>query len=325
MKRRLLRLFVALMLASAVAMAQNGEHTLFGDFKIEGAEGNGKSQTFYLILYTRTGQVVGRQAITNGGRYRFFGVSNGEFIIVVESNGNEAARIPIFIQEIRKTDVRKDISLQWQEDSTPGKTTATGTVSADATYERTAENRQRYEKAMDAISKKDRKSAISLLSEIVKSDPNDYVAWTELGSAHFLEEHFDEAEKAYKSALEAKPSFLLALMNLGKLRMAQKDMQSAVEIFIRAVEQHPTSAAANYFLGEAYLQIKKGSKAVGFLYEAIRLDPVGHAEAHLRLATLYNAAGLKDKAVVEYEQFLSKVPDHPSRKNIEKYIKENKK
>jgi len=325
MKRHLLRLLVALMLASTVVKAQSGPHTLFGDFKIEGTEGSGKSQTFYLVLYTRTGQVIGRQAITNGGRYRFFGVSDGEFTIVVESNGTEAARIPMLIQEIRKTDVRKDISLQWQNDSTPKKTIATGTVSADVAYERTAENRQRYEKAMDALNKKDRKSAISVLGEIVKSDPKDFVAWTELGSAHFLEEHFDEAERAYRSAIEAKPSFLLALMNLGKLRMAQKDMQSAVEIFTRAVGQHPTSAAANYFLGEAYLQIKKGSKAVGYLYEAIRLDPTGHAEAHLRLATLYNAAGLKDKAVAEYEQFLSKVPDHPSRKSIEKYIKDNKK
>jgi hypothetical protein len=45
----------------------------------------------------------------------------------------------------------------------------------------------------------------------------------------------------------------------------------------------------------------------------------------LRLAALYNAAGLKDRAAAEYEQFLAKNPNHPDRKKFEEYIKENKK
>jgi Tfp pilus assembly protein PilF len=75
-------------------------------------------------------------------------------------------------------------------------------------------------------------------------------------------------------------------------------------------------------LGEAYLQIKKGSKAVPYLTEAAKL---GKADAHLRLATLYNAVGLKDKAALEYEEFLKKRPDYKDRKALEQYISENKK
>jgi len=87
----------------------------------------------------------------------------------------------------------------------------------------------------------------------------------------------------------------------------------------------PTSAQANFFLGEAYLQNKKGSLAVGNLKEAIKLDPVGMADAHLRLAALYNAAGWKDKAAIEYEEFLKVVPDYQDRKKLEDYISANKK
>jgi len=86
----------------------------------------------------------------------------------------------------------------------------------------------------------------------------------------------------------------------------------------------PTSADANYYLGEAFLQVKKGSKAVVYLNEAIKLDPVGKANAHLRLATLYNAVGMKEKAAAEYEEFLKKKPDHPDRKKLEQYIVANK-
>jgi TolA-binding protein len=88
------------------------------------------------------------------------------------------------------------------------------------------------------------------------------------------------------------------------------------------VKLSATSPDANFLLGEAYLQIKKGSKAVPYLTEAAKL---GKADAHLRLATLYNAVGLKDKAALEYEEFLKKRPDYKDRKALEQYISENKK
>lgn len=114
-------------------------------------------------------------------------------------------------------------------------------------------------------------------------------------------------------------------MNLGRVRVLRKNFEGAIEPLTKAVEIQPTSAAANYYLGESYLQIKKGSKAVGYLNQAIKLDPVGRADAHLRLATLYNAAGLKDRAALEYEEFLKKKPNFPDRKKLEDYIAANKK
>ena len=47
------------------------------------------------------------------------------------------------------------------------------------------------------------------------------------------------------------------------------------------------------------------------------------AEVHLRLALLYNRAGMKDKAAAEYKKFLKKKPDYPHRQKLEKYIAEN--
>jgi hypothetical protein len=43
----------------------------------------------------------------------------------------------------------------------------------------------------------------------------------------------------------------------------------------------------------------------------------------LRLAALYNAAGLKDRAALEYKAFLEKVKTHPDRKKFEQYVKDN--
>jgi len=49
------------------------------------------------------------------------------------------------------------------------------------------------------------------------------------------------------------------------------------------------------------------------------------ADAHLRLAALYNGAGLKEKAAAEYEKFLKKKPEYTDRKKLELYISQNKK
>ena len=126
-------------------------------------------------------------------------------------------------------------------------------------------------------------------------------------------------------AIEERPGFVLALLNLGRLRIMEKKYEGAIGPLNAAVKIQPESANANYFLGEAYLLHKKGSKAVVYLYEALKLDPIGMATAHLRLAALYNGAGLKEKAAIEYQEFLKKKPDYPDKKKLEQYIAQNKK
>jgi tetratricopeptide (TPR) repeat protein len=143
-----------------------------------------------------------------------------------------------------------------------------------------------------------------------------------LGTAYLLEDNAAEAEKSYRRAIEVKPAFALAYLDLARLRMSRKDYDGAIEILTRAVALQPPSADANLLLGECYLQIKKGSKAVPHLEEAARL---GRPEALLRLALLYDRAGMKDRAANVYEQFLAARPDYSDRRTLEQYIRDNKK
>lgn len=323
--RTLISAFLVSVSAQCFAQAGGG-HLLYGDFKVDDSQVSGpKPETFHLILYTRGGRVISRDVVSNNGRYRFFDVTNGDYYIVVEVESAEVARIPVTLGEMRRTDVRQDIQLEWRETFRSGGGKTEHAVSADSGYKRDGANATRFEKAQEATRKNDYDQAISLLLQIVASDPKDFIAWTELGTLHSKKDKPGEAEKAYLRALAERPSFFLALMNLGKLRLGQKNFEGSIEVLTQAVEKDPLSADGNYFLGEAYLGIKKGSKAVTYLNEAIRLDPVGKAEAHLRLGLLYNAAGAKDRAALEYEKFLVKKPDYPKRTELEKYISENKK
>jgi cytochrome c-type biogenesis protein CcmH/NrfG len=328
-KRLFLFLSVATVMLSALdgAFAQGGAHTLFGDFKVEeNVADNTKPIRYDLILYNEWGQVVTRQVVTNNGRYRFMDLADGLYDLVVEVENSEVARIRATVKSLQKSDFRQDILLGWRSNPGLDRDRKDKVVSIDAgVYQRTPGNRALFDRAADASQKQNYEKSVALLRQILNSDPKDFEAWTELGTALLSQKKDDDAEKAYLTGLEHQPTYVLALVNLGRLRLKRKNFEGAIENLREAVKAQPGSATANYYLGEAYLQIKKGSLGEIHLQAALKLDPIGKAEAHLRLAALYNAAGLKDRAVIEYEEFLKKKPDHPSKNKLQQYIVENKK
>ena len=303
--------------------AQNGGHILYGDMKVDESKAGGVTRLSYdIILYTLSRQVVARTTVSSIGRYRFNNVPSGIYDLVVELENTEVARIRVELVSPLAIDQRQDITLELRA---PAVSTAKpASISVEDYYERLPGNQKLFEKAQVATDKKKYSEAIALFNELLTNDPKDFQAWSELGTVYLLEQNLTEAEKAYSNAIDIRPRFFLGLMNLARLRMMEKNFEGAISPLSVAVEVKRTSADANYYLGEAFLQVKKGSKAVVYLNEAIKLDPVGKAEAHLRLATLYKAVGMKDKAVIEYEEFLKKKPGYYDARKLKEYIEANR-
>ena len=317
-----LSVFLIFFLAGFVA-AQAGGHTLFGDIKVDESQASGsRPLTLFVLLYSEGGDLLMRQTVSSNGRYRFLNLRDGRYNVVVEFENVEIARVLVYVSSPFKNDFRQDIELQLRDRLPVNKAEV---VSAADNYDHTAANSRLFRKAVEASVNKRYEEAISLLRQIVENDPADFQAWQELGTAYFILKNFDEAEKAYVQALARNADYAVALISLGRLRITRQNFNGAIEVLTQAVKVQPASPQANYFLGEAYLQIKKGSLAVGYLNEALKLDPIGMAEAHLRLAALYNARDLKDKAAAEYSEFLKKKPDYAERKKLKAYIAANKK
>lgn len=329
MKSRALLVLLLILSAGPISGRLLGQTTggniLYGDVNIDESKITGaKANTYDLILINLYGQIVGRQKVSGTGRYRFTNLENGYYDLVVQLENAEIARSRVaIVAAVSSIDLRQDISFSLQPAlAAPAKISS---VSAADLYKRSSGNQKLFEKAQAATDKKKYEEAQGFLTQLLANDANDFQAWTELGTVNLMQQNLSEAEKAYLQALEVRPKFFLALVNLGRLRSAQKKYEQAVAPLTLALEIQPTSANVNFLLGEAYLQLKKGSKAVVYLYEALKLDPTGMVQAHLRLAALYNAAGLKDKAAIEYEEFLKKKPDYTDRKKLEQYISQNKK
>jgi len=300
--------------------------TVFGDVDVrdEGPPAGAKQLTFDLLLYSRSGVLVDRQRVGSKGRYRFLNVPAGDYEIAIEFESSEVARTQIRLVGT-PTDIQQNISLQLHSGMTGSKIASPSTISAEDVYDRKPPNIRRFESAREAFDKKDYQKAIDLLRMIVTDDPQDFQAWSELGTSYLALKNLSESEAAYLHATEVRPRFFLASLNLGKVRLMQKNFDGAITALDQALAVQRNSAECNFLLGDTYLQLKKGSKAVGYLYEALRIDPQGMAEAHLRLAALYHGAGMRDRAAIEYEQFLKKRPEYPERKKLEQYIAQNKK
>ncbi len=314
-------LIVSLLITTPVP-AQGSGQMLHGDVVVDESKAEGlKPLSFDVILYTETGILVARQSTPSNGRYRFNSLSNGVYELVVEMEGAEITRIRVDLRSPLLRDLRQDIALEWRS---PGRNSKPSLISAADSYIRRAANQSLFNQAQRATDEKKYDRAVELLRQLLRSDAKDFQAWAELANVHFLQKNLIDAENEYLAALDTHPGFFLALLNLGRLEVLQKRYDVAIEALTKAVKIRPDSPDANYLLGEAYLQIKRGSIAVVYLKEALRLDPRGLAEVHLRLAALYHAAGARANAAAEYEEFLKERPDYPERKKLDKYIAAHK-
>lgn len=294
---------------------------LSGSFLVQGLDENTKPPNFSVAVLAN-GTLVARQPVKNRGGFVFNNVPRTNVSLIVEVDGLEITNYQIGTLVSPPLGNRHDVILTWSQVGA-AVFRRNEVISIRNSYLRSGENQNQFERAINLSKDKKPDAAIMIFKQLLETDPKDFVAWTELGNLYFSGGKHSDAKAAYYRALELKGDFSPALLNLGKLLIVQNEFDPAVEILTNALSAMPDSADVNHYLGEAYLQNKKGSKAVVYLNKAIELAPQGKAELHLRLASLYNAANLKDRAVAEYKQFLIKIPNYPQKAVIEKYIKEN--
>ncbi len=296
-----------------------GAPVIYGRVAINGIPKEAPRPMIFVSLLVGGAQ-VDRMQTDSRGYYFFLQRPSPGQVLKFEVDDMEVGRA--YLNVGTSTRIRQDIALDWTRlKGTPVK--KSGVISAKDHYDRSEEAEKMFDAALKAIREDKPQNAVRLFSEIVAKDANDFLAWTMLGSIYSSERQFEDARSALEKALKLKPDFLLAMISLGQLELGQKNYARSIEILAPAVQANPDSADANHALGEAYLQARKGSLAVGFLNRAIELAPIEKAAIHLRLAALYDGAGLKDRAAAEYKLFLEKVKDHPDKKKFEAYIQKN--
>jgi cytochrome c-type biogenesis protein CcmH/NrfG len=291
---------------------------VFGKVKVTDLDENSKLPKVS-IGFTERARTEKRVIVDKTGNYCFRRSSSDmDALLVVYFDGIEVGRREI--AGLGPIQQREDFEFKTGQSQ---RQAAPGTISAKYNYPSNPKTDELYKKSIEAEKLKDHEQLIRYVKEIVAIDPSDFVAWAKLGSIYLEKKSYDDAESAFKKALELRVDFVPAMVSLGRTYLAQVKTEQALAILQKAVATDPKYARAYQFLGTGYLQAKKGSLGVENLEKALQLDPMGCADAHLLLATLYDRAGAKDVAADQYRQFLEKFPNHPDRKKYEQYIKDN--
>lgn len=124
---------------------------------------------------------------------------------------------------------------------------------------------------------------------------------THLGNALQEAGEREEAEAAYRDALELLPGHATAHFNLGRLHHAEGRLREAEERYRAAVREIPTFAEAYMNLGVVYRALGEHGKAVVEYREAARLRP-DYGPARYNLANALQELGRYGEAAREYER-----------------------
>ena len=105
------------------------------------------------------------------------------------------------------------------------------------------------------------------------------------GDIGLLTGQTEEATKAYRRALKAKPGSAPILTGLGRALVAGEEFDEAVKVLTRAVKKDPKSGRAHCFLGIATRNKTYGSKGGKSIAKGVKLAPTDPVVA--RAAVLY--------------------------------------
>jgi len=114
--------------------------------------------------------------------------------------------------------------------------------------------------------------------------------WFERGRAFEENERFEEAERAYRRALELRPRLAEAHFNLGNVLRELGRLEPAAECFRRAGDCDAGLAPAWYNLADVQEEQGRLEDAVANLRRALAADPA-YADAHFNLALCLERLG----------------------------------
>lgn len=293
---------------------------VFGHVAVDGIAENARFPKVTITLISRT-QSRSSVTLDRSGKYCFRDIDGSGGMLIIEVENVEVGRQSLPVRSGRTMkQFQQDFQISIPNDRATAKP---GVISAKQTYPRNPENVKLFDEAETANKQGDKKKAVQLLKQVVSSDPQDFVAWTQLGSLLSDTGNDTAAIDAYKSAIAANHDLAIAMMYLGRIYLLQQQYDMAIETLLSATKANPTSARSFRLLGEAYIMNRKGTLGVQALNEAIRLEPLAMADGHLLMARLYDVAGAKEHASREYRLFLQKIPQHPDAKKFQKYIDEH--
>jgi tetratricopeptide (TPR) repeat protein len=169
--------------------------------------------------------------------------------------------------------------------------------------------RYRFRYAMLLTDTQAPQAAVIRLQEALKEFPRSALLWFAMGIAHFEDNKYEDAAKAFSRAVELDSQMLPALLYQGMVRVDQGSVSDALQYYRRALTLDDGSAIAHYLIAQAFSKLSPPDEqeAESHLKRTLLLDPA-FKEARLELGKLYLRNNRFAEAAVELEAVIKADP-----------------
>jgi tetratricopeptide (TPR) repeat protein len=152
--------------------------------------------------------------------------------------------------------------------------------------------------ALDGLDRRDQ--AIAEFQEATKAAPTPPNAHFGLGYLYWKSHRYDDARREFEAELAADPKHAQSLAYLGDIEIKQRNPEKAMTFLRESVAIQNNIHIAYLDIGILLMDQKQYKDAEAALSRAVEVDPE-KADAHYRLARLYQATGNSSGAQKEFE------------------------
>jgi tetratricopeptide (TPR) repeat protein len=143
-----------------------------------------------------------------------------------------------------------------------------------------------FVRAIQAEEQGRKATAMELYRQILTIDPAYTAALINLGTLHYHNKNYTQAEDLYRQATKADPSYVLAHFDLGNVLDELERIDESIDCYQCAVALAPGYGDAHYNLALAYERRGERRRALRHWQSYIRLDKTGpwadHARSQIR-------------------------------------------
>ena len=305
---RLLPLAVFLLVVPPV-FAQRERDTYTGNsltFEVSGevrfADSGGTAIGVPVRLERFSGGLIDQILTDNRGRFRFPNLLRGYYKVIVNAPGYVPAQQDADMQVLFRVYLSFELLADSSKNSN-GMPLLTEVIDARVPVEA----RQDFENGRAALKGKNYKEGVALLEKATLGYSNFFEAQLLLGIAFMDLKDWEKAERALLRAVEIKPENGPAKIYLGEVYWRQKRNADAEQTLRDGLKLDQKSWHGHFTLGRLYWDMGEVAKAGGPIGMTLQLKP-DLAEAHLLAGNILLRVNQRERALVEYREYLRLAP-----------------
>jgi Flp pilus assembly protein TadD len=236
------------------------------------------------------------------GRFRFANLPRGYYKVIVNAPGFKPVQQDADLQVIFRTYLVFELVSNSLKNAS-GLPLLTDVIDARVP----AAAREDFENGRAALKANNYKEGIAYLEKAALGYSNFFEAQLLLGIAFIDLKEWEKAEKVLLRAVEIRPQNATAMIYLGEVYWRQKRNADAERSLLEGLKLDQKSWHGYYTLGRLYWDMGEVVKAGGPIGMTLQLKPE-LAEAHLLAGNILLRVNQRERALVEYREYLRLAP-----------------